>query len=288
MAAPFPMKRFLVIFCIAGFSLLSSVSRAQACPVAVLASVDLAEGPLSLADLLAPSTCPQLRRAAAGVRLGSVPLAGSARVILGSDVAILLEKLPIAAGERPGAWRVPPRVTVRRAGPRASCADLEVGLRPSEAHPGTGESFPRSRPNVASPGGMECGAAGRIPRFSPVAVTRTVWNSTRANWEVSARCVRPTDCVPFLVSFPGPQPPAEMRSSLQKLPPALSSGAARPLVRSGQTVTLLWDQDGLRLVVAVVCLDGGAQGAPVRARMVGGGRVVRAIVESAGTLRAAL
>ena len=68
-------------------------------------------------------------------------------------------------------------------------------------------------------------------------------------------------------------------------PPARADGNF--LVRPGETVTLLWDQDGIRLLVPAVCLDRGEAGEPVRARIVRSGRMIRAIVESAGTLRAA-
>jgi flagella basal body P-ring formation protein FlgA len=62
---------------------------------------------------------------------------------------------------------------------------------------------------------------------------------------------------------------------------------AIPLVRRGETVTLLWDENGIRLVVPAICLDPGAEGQKVRARVARGGRLVRAIVVSAGKLRAA-
>ena len=61
----------------------------------------------------------------------------------------------------------------------------------------------------------------------------------------------------------------------------------KPLVRPGEAVTLLWDQDGIRLVVPAICLDKGTAGDAVRARIVRGGRLVRAVVESAGRLRVA-
>jgi len=57
-------------------------------------------------------------------------------------------------------------------------------------------------------------------------------------------------------------------------------------VRPGQTVTLIWDQAGIRAVVPVICLDHGGLGQQVRARIPRGGRVVRAIVLSAGRLQA--
>jgi flagella basal body P-ring formation protein FlgA len=50
-------------------------------------------------------------------------------------------------------------------------------------------------------------------------------------------------------------------------------------------MTLIWDQDGIRLLARVICLDPGEAGQVVRARLTHG-RVVRAVVVSAGMLRA--
>lgn len=64
---------------------------------------------------------------------------------------------------------------------------------------------------------------------------------------------------------------------------------ADPLtVRAGEAVTLVWDEDGIRLAVPAVSLDGGQAGEPVRARIGSTGRVMRATIWSAGILRAAL
>ena len=74
-----------------------------------------------------------------------------------------------------------------------------------------------------------------------------------------------------------PRPPTKQRRALR----------AKPLVRSGETVTLLWDQDGIRLVIPAVCLDAGGEGQRVRARIATSGRTLPAIVVRAGMLRAA-
>ena len=67
---------------------------------------------------------------------------------------------------------------------------------------------------------------------------------------------------------------------------ASSASATEGAVRPGQTVDLIWDQDGIRLVVPALCLDRGRVGSEVRARIRNGGVVVRAIVESASSVRA--
>lgn len=57
-------------------------------------------------------------------------------------------------------------------------------------------------------------------------------------------------------------------------------------VRPGQTVLLVWDAEGVRLMAPAVCLDRGGIGERVRARIRSSGRVLTAVVASAGELRA--
>jgi hypothetical protein len=59
-----------------------------------------------------------------------------------------------------------------------------------------------------------------------------------------------------------------------------------PTVRPGQAATLVWDGNGIRVVVPVTCLDRGVSGESVRARIVPSGEVVRAVVVEAGVLHA--
>src|SRR5205823_1036626 len=112
------------------------------------------------------------------------------------------------------------------------------------------------------------------------------WDPVLATWHISARCIHSVDCVPFLVRVP------DKDSRLKKLPSIRSTAAKTivtetPLVQPGAAVTLLWDQDGIRLLVPAVCLDKGRAGEAVRARILRGGRMVHAVVESAGRLRVA-
>jgi hypothetical protein len=65
--------------------------------------------------------------------------------------------------------------------------------------------------------------------------------------------------------------------------PRIGGGA---LVKSGQRVELLWEQDGIRLRASAVCLEPGAAGDTVRAKFARTGRVVHALVLADGSLRA--
>jgi hypothetical protein len=309
------MKPRLIAACIASLLILPGVSLGQAsCRVTVEARVEVARGQFSLADLLSPDTCPAVARAAAEVVLGSAPLAGSVRLLAGSEVRDRLEKLAgimqnSAAGPRTTTMTmlVPERVSIRRAGVRASCADIGARLlSPSGTLLGTaGPANPAksaagkivvSSVSALVPSQMDCGATDRIARETPVEPTRTVWDPALHSWEVSARCVHAGDCVPFLVRVAGSNSsPAVGSSAHERGRPSARystgaesvSGAAKPVVRPGQAVTLVWEQDGIRLVVPAVCMDAGAEGQRVRARIARGGRMLTAIVMSAGILRAA-
>jgi hypothetical protein len=306
------------------FSLAPLSFTQRVCPVRVEAEVEVAAGEFSVADLLTPETCPALRSAATSLRLGQAPLAGSVRVLDGSEVRNLLRRLSLSVRRdmQPGsgadaqpALRVPPRISVRLAGARASCDDIArrilAGRRAGPPDSATASGAGRPLPAAAAfPHATECGAAGRIPRDAPLELTRTVWNPAQGSWEVSARCLRSADCVPFLVRFRNNDEENDDRENRDwenkdrksndgkdnDWKPqtrnhagnfALSPASLKPLVRPGQTVTLLWDQAGIRLIVPAVCLDPGGAGDAVRTRIVGGGRLVRGIVESAGQVRAA-
>jgi len=288
------MRPFLIAVVIAGLSTLSPICWGQrSCSVRVEASVEVSGGEFSLADLLTPDTCPALRREAAGIRLGAVPLAGSVRVLAGGEVSELLHKLvhQLSKSMPPGAAppaslrvpeRIPQRITIRRAGQLASCADIGRAILPARLG-GRGAGQPPDAGNP--PQELDCGAAGRIPRDTPLELTRTVWDLALGTWDVSARCVHAGDCVPFLVRVPPGNRETESWLKTRNPVPLPAAVGGKPLVRPGQPVTLLWDQGGIRLVVPAVSLDRGGAGEPVRARIVNSGLVVRAIVESAGRVR---
>jgi len=272
------MKTLLIAAWIASFFLLSHSALGQpGCTAAVAASVEVPGGNFSLADILSPGACPALRRAASHVPLGSAPLAGSVRVIEGDHMRGLFRKVSSLFVE------IPERITLRRSGARASCAEIgarilgQLGTRP----PATGPE----RDSGALPfPAIDCGAGGRISLNAPLEITRTFWDAARASWVISARCVQPGDCVPFLVRLRDRDLPiVRVSSSIEKK--QVRAAIQNPLVHSGEAVSLLWDQDGIRLTVPAVCLDRGGAGDEVRARIERGGRVVHAVVVAAGRLR---
>jgi hypothetical protein len=303
------MKLFLIAACIAGFSVSPGVALGQAdCDATVKAHVAVATGEFSLADLLARNSCPELLRAAAGVRLGRAPLTGSVRVLEADEVRFLFQKVARSIPNRVRgtvAVHVPERVTVRRAEARASCADIgRQLLGPPDARPAVLRSglLSPARPATAPyEPELQCGVGDRIPQWSVLERTRRVWNPALNSWDVSLRCVHRQDCVPFLVRVRNRNAPREIaltdRPATPDQPTILIASASpfqgglstanTPLVRRGETVRLLWDQYGVRLAIPAISLDPGDEGQRVRARIVRGGRIMSAIVVSAGELRTA-
>jgi hypothetical protein len=318
--------------------------------IKIRSSVEVEAAGLSLAEVLAPGTCPEVRRAAALIRLGDPPLPGSVRVIEGDDVRQLIERLLEQLSEQfpehtrrstivgtattEKGMQVPERIMVRRAGRRMSCAEITQvlghALRSGVADPGaigsevTGtELSDRGVPALGNflPQELDCTSALRVPYGAPLKLTKQFWDPALHNWEYSLRCVHPSDCVPFLIrargtvaqdpktvsrvvrqtdsrrptsrnAAHGPAVPLLLRSShsLQKSQPGLAATVVNQslLVRPGETVTLTWEEAGIRLVLPVTCLDRGGLGQEVRARIKTGGRVLRAEVVGEGKLRAAL
>ncbi|HEY3971877.1 MAG TPA: flagella basal body P-ring formation protein FlgA [Candidatus Sulfotelmatobacter sp.] len=303
--------RIRVLAVLAGFSLLPGLASAEPdCNATVRANVEVGSGEFSLADLLTEDACPPLLRAAALVHLGRAPFAGSVRVFDGDEIRSLLRQTVTGddhgtkgsigmPGREPIPARIPQRVTVRRAGARASCAEISRGMfapaGPVSQSSGSSGSVSPSQSVFQEmlSGTIACGGTARIAQGTPLEFIRTVWDAALESWEISVRCVHPTDCVPFLVRVPGRDSLAEMASSRRR-PSSIAATdrtAGKPLgaelVRPGQNVSLLWDQDGIRVLVPAVCLDRGGEGAQVRARIGRGGRTVPAIVVGAGELRSA-
>lgn len=275
-------------------------SGQAACAAVVAANVEVTRGELSLEDLLPRSACPALLRAASRVHLGKAPLPGSVRVLEGNQIRAWLN--PITAkvesdlGESANV-RVPERVSVRLAGSRAHCSDLVARIfasRPADSDLSGSRlrGVPEADAVAALPLESDCGAVGRISLEAPFQLTKKIWNPALAAWDVYARCLNPGDCVPFRVQVPSRDFPPETVGPMRIAVPAsftqtsVAAAHEAPLVRPGERVSLLWDQDGIRLLVPAVSLDAGSAGAEVRARLGRGSRVVRAIVVSAGNLRA--
>jgi hypothetical protein len=245
----------------------------------VEASVKLAGNDLTLADLLAPDTCPQVRRAAARARLGTAPQPGSLRVFDGRQIQQLLEKIALAGGLDSVQEQIPERIAVQVFKATKSCGEI---ARTVLASMSDGASFGLAAEN------FDCAGAASVLSNATVALTKRRWNRALRRWEFTLRCPHAGDCLPFLVWAHT----AEKRGVQSMDSPIARTSdedrAGERLVKPGQTAILRWDQGGIRIVVPVTCLDGGGSGQTVRVRFKNAPGILRAEILGDGTLRASL
>lgn len=269
------MRPHLLIVGLLTIAALRCWSLSQACEnVAIRDRVEIGGDEFFLADLFPPNTCREILQAAARVRIGGAPLPGGERVLPGDVVQSLLEKLSVAS--RIGVLEklhVPSRITVRRSRRSLSCVEIE--RRIFSGHPEKLTSTPRE---------IDCSLLPRVPESAALELTKMSWDAASASWNVFARCAS-AECLPFVLRLREPNMAGAMRSVVAASTSILKKPFAQPLVRRGETVTLLWDQDGIRLTIPVVCLESGEQGQRVRARVVHSGGTVSAVVVGAGMLR---
>lgn len=254
--------------------------------ITVEAKVVAEPGEFTLADLLRPDACPQLRRMAAQVSLGSVPRSGSQRVFDGRQIRRLLEALlgEGLSAEQESKLQIPDRIVVERSGRAKSCAEIARFLTGAAASEETAPSGGWQRR-------VDCAAARGIPEDASLELTKTAWNSGLSRWEFWLRCARPEDCVPFLVWASAQKNPSLRMASTPGAGPEASAaggGGGARLIQPGQTAMLTWDQAGIRVVLSVTCLDAGTLGQTVRVRFKNGAGTLLAEVVGAGALRARL
>jgi len=251
-------------------------AAAPSCAVSVEPGVEIQGNVIKLSDLVKADACPDLFRAAEQVHLGAVPLPSSVRVLEGTEIVARLRHL--AAGiDQAVVLDVPARITVRQAGRRWSCREIAARLLPGAA------------------AGDDCGAGGRVPQSASLEFVRQQWDPAAGTWNLVVRCRRSSDCVPFLIRLPGIlrtgfAPPVRSRktSSAVAIPAGAESAGEQGgpvVVRRGGRAILVWDQEGIRLVAPCLALEEGRQGETVRVRTLRGGRVLRAVVVGAGTVR---
>ena len=283
--------RFGVV-CFAFLGLAIASAAQTGCRVAVQSSVEVRGPSVTLADLLTPDTCAEIRSEAQQVRLGAVPSEGSSRVLLGDDIRPLLEKLARigdSSAIQPVIEQIPARIVVRHAGDRASCNEVESALR-------SNSRLTQSHHSQASPG-TECGAGDGIPHGAALQIARRTWDPAAQRWFFNVRCVRSSDCVPFVLSLP---PESAARDPLlfgSRLSVGTATGSFHPthsddrpvrrrIVRTARKssdafMDAGWDP---RVRFGTVCMDDGAEGSTVRTRIVRGGKIVRAKVVGLGRL----
>lgn len=275
----------------------------------VRSQVEAAAGELSLADLLAPGTCPRWYREAAQVSLGAVPRAGGVRVLEGEEIRRLI------GGIRDGGWNtsaenqeiMPQRIVVRQARAVKSCAEIarvisaaepalgEPALRealadPAPAESSSGREFKDKGKDGDRDKDLDCSAARNVPEDSSLELLQAKWNAGLQRREFALRCGRPEDCIPFLVWVRADTSAGGRADFFSRTSDGAKSGGkeAAPLIKAGQTVMLTWDEAGIRVVLPVTSLQAGGLGQRVRVRFKNAPRTLQAEIVGAGMVRASL
>jgi hypothetical protein len=252
--------------------------------VSVRASVDAAREDLTLADFLSSETCPRTQQAAAQVSMGKAPRAGAVRVVEGQQMRALLAGLVSDNAGSTASFQIPDRIMVRRAGATKSCveiADFLAGAAPSQDDRLSSHLWRNN---------LECGAIQGIAEDAELELIKSDWDAGLRRWEFLLHCVRPEECVPFMVSARDPgQGSSPYAASSAESPTRVQSAAGFALlVRPGETAMLTWDQAGIRVTLPVTCLDAGGLGQYVRVRLKSTPQVLRAEVVGNGAVQVKL
>ena len=266
---------------------LQSAAQTACAGVSVRASVDAAREDLTLADFLSSETCPRTRQAAAQVSMGKAPRAGAVRAIEGQQMRALLAGLvsdnagSTASMQIPD--RIPDRIMVRRAGATKSCVEIADFL-------GTAVSQDDRLSSRLWRNNLECGAIQGIAEDAELELIKSAWDAGLRRWEFLLHCVRPEECVPFMVSArdPGQGSSPYAASSAESSTRVQSAAGFALLVRPGETAMLTWDQAGIRVTLPVTCLDAGGLGQYVRVRLKSTPQILRAEVVGNGTVQVKL
>jgi hypothetical protein len=189
-----------------------------------------------------------------------------------------------------------PRTEAALAARRGACAALVRRLlcphkyrEQHESGPTTLEEDAGLRRSVPE---RDCGNAGHVPADSPLEITNDVWDPALRSRVLFVRCLRFRDCIPFVLRVQESDCD-EHRYVATAIPASpgvkRNTAGSKSVVRAGQHATLVWEQQGLRSTVRVICLERGDLGDKVRVRLLQPSpKVLLAVVVSPTLLRSPL
>lgn len=153
--------------------------------------------------------------------------------------------------------------------------------RPTEGN--SESSLKQSRQGGLEVSESDCAGAEHVPSDSALSVMRDTWDPALRTRLLFIRCVQRSHCLPFVIRVRNSFPQSNGGNRAEKSKSTITP--AKPLMRSGQRATLIWQQGGIRSVVPVICLDHGSVGERVRVRVAqGSGTIVFATVVSSSEL----
>jgi len=260
--------KFCACVAIAALCAPRTLASSTPCTVNVLSQVERRAGNSSLADLLSPGVCPTPLRAAKRIFIGRVPHTGT-RALEGADVRERLRVLLNAATHESadGRVHVPERIQLSQAGSDVTCAAIASRLLPHL--------------NPQSTEKAECGLFHKLKPGTGIELVRAHWDPLLQSWDLTARCIRPEDCIPFLVRVPGQ---LTDQASAPGVISTLKKSDAEVLVHAGQKSEVIWESAGLRFALPSIVLGPGKAGDTVRVRLQSG-RTMLAVVSAEGGLQ---
>lgn len=149
--------------------------------------------------------------------------------------------------------------------------------------------------NAQVPAVLTCPSA--IRAGEDLEVARVKWDALVHSFEVRLRCKSARACLPFVVRIPadlGAKPHDLNRNPAGKWEASASRNypldtieqRSLVVVKPGEKVTLLWQENGMRITRSVICLEPGRKGQQVRTRAMAGGPILRARVLKSGWVEA--
>lgn len=215
--------------------------------------------------------------------------------------AVMIVAPGIAAGQGSGAAaRSSASIEGRSSAKASACAAVANwidGVLRRRGAAGGGNYSPAKFPREIALGNLpprelDCGAMPALTVGINLELTKIFYDRILRSWEFLVRCASTADCVPFLVRWPRPAWAEQRQAEVAQLSLSASRDIApqrqHVLLRPGETTTLVWDQDGIRVVLPVICLDQGNVGDSIRVRIKSGSRVLRAEIINESLLRAIL
>ena len=126
---------------------------------------------------------------------------------------------------------------------------------------------------------------GSDPRLKVIEVAPWVENSVKAK----LRCLDPRACLPFYVlvnkTAAGPESLTSSSSTVETSRVELTG--QKPLLRSGDSATMVFNNRFLHISMPVICLQSGRQGQTIRVESVDRRRFYKAEIMGPGLLKAA-
>jgi len=260
-----------VLMFAAGCLVLASLREARSA-VRLQSEIEVRDEVMRLSDFL-PGAEAALRERSHRIELGKSPLPGSMRILQGAQIAARLA----VESEILRQIEIPERLTVRRA--TFPIARERVRMAIEETLRAGGKEAKLQDQDLRWSGGV---ASEEDPALQ---VEEMRIDQARQILAVRLRCRQRELCGSFLAAVEvTAAPPAGGRGRVEPRAERETGAGGRPLTRAGQASMLILSGGGVRLTIAVTCLQAGFAGQQVRVMDTTHHRVLMAEVHADGSL----